>query len=160
MISTDSTNRYGTIGENQSFFYLTLFLSPTCIYMYECNSLVWISTTYITSTIPYRNLSFPISFYRPVGFTKYSRFLSFFLTLVPLSSLSFSFFVCPLSPLLVCRAGLIALWNRSIALRSWANLDFGSNGTRWDKERSALSKLTKSRSERSAVERYKDKRAP
>ena len=27
-----------------------------------------------------------------------------------------------------CRAGHIALWNRSIALRSWANLNFGRDG--------------------------------
>jgi len=58
------------------------------------------------------------------------------------------------------RAGHNALWNRSIALRSWANLDFGSDGAPWDKEWSALSELTKSCSERSALERFKEKRAP
>jgi hypothetical protein len=46
-----------------------------------------------------------------------------------------------------------------IALRSWGNLDFESDGAPWDKERSALSELTKSRSERSALERFKEKRA-
>ena len=61
--------------------------------------------------------------------------------------------------LIKCRAGHIALWNRSIALRSWANLHFGSDGAPWDKERSALSELTKSNFERSAHERYKEKRA-
>ena len=61
---------------------------------------------------------------------------------------------------MLCRAGHIALWNRSFALRSWANLDFGSDGAPWDKERSALSGLTKSRSERSALEWFKEKRAP
>ena len=45
------------------------------------------------------------------------------------------------------------------ALRSWANLDFGSDGTPWDKEQSAMSELTKSNFERSAHEGYKKKRA-
>ena len=52
------------------------------------------------------------------------------------------------------RAGHIAFWNRS-----WANLDFGSDGAPWDKERSALSELIKSNFERSAHERFKEKRA-
>ena len=57
------------------------------------------------------------------------------------------------------RAGCIALWNRSIALRSWANHDFGSNGAQWEKEQRVTSELTKSNFERFACERYKEKRA-
>ena len=51
----------------------------------------------------------------------------------------------------IFRAGHIPLCNRSIALRSWANLHFGSDGAPWGKERSALSELTKSNFERSAL---------
>ena len=46
-----------------------------------------------------------------------------------------------------------------IALRSLVNLHFGSDGASQEKERSTTSELTKSNFERSAHERYKEKRA-
>jgi len=46
-----------------------------------------------------------------------------------------------------------------IALRSYANSDFGSEGTQLEKERRATSELTKSNFKRFTREQYKEKRA-